>query len=163
SAIEVTIHRHEMEKQLRGRERWFATTLRSIDDAVVTVDVDGNIAFVNPAAERLLGAAGDQAIGQPAGELMRLGDPGQPASPLAVVLANSSYLRSELDDVGVALRSTDESDRELAERIRELSEVHSEISAAGLRIGKIVADLKAFSRPSGETAGAADVGSAISW
>jgi len=247
SAIEVTIHRHEMEKQLAAAQRWFATTLRSIDDAVITVDVDGKIAFVNPAGERLLGAAGDQAIGQPASELMRLGEPGQPASPLdevlagrktvaiaelrldtpayanrvisgtaspvfdgnellgaamvfrditdrkrmqqqleiadrlaslgtltagvahqinnplAVVLANSSYLRSELDDVGVALRSTDDPDRELAERIHELSEVHSEISAAGLRIGKIVADLKAFSRPSGETAGAADVGSAISW
>src|SRR6185295_17635126 len=51
SAIEVTIHRHEMEKRLRERERWFATTLRSIDDAVITVDVEGMIAFANPAAE----------------------------------------------------------------------------------------------------------------
>jgi PAS domain S-box-containing protein len=245
SAIEVTIHRHEMEKQLRERERWFATTLRSIDAAVLTVDIDGNLAFANPAAEAAIGIALDAAIGRPAGELIRLGDPAQPSpvaevlahrrgaalqdvrlagaagdriisgtvspvvdgdqllgavlvfrditdhkrmqqkleiadrlaslgtltsgvahqinNPLAVVLANASYLRAELDEVGVALRSTDEPDSVLAARIQELSEVHAEISAAGLRIGKIVSDLKAFSRPTEQTSGAADVGAAISW
>src|ERR1044071_4829624 len=87
AAIEVTIHRHEMEKQLAAAQRWFGTTLRSIDDAVITVDVDGEIAFVNPAGERLLGAAGDQAIGQPARARVRLRGPGQPASPLDEALA----------------------------------------------------------------------------
>ncbi len=38
----------------QGRERWFATTMRSIADAVVSVDRNGRIAFMNPAAERLL-------------------------------------------------------------------------------------------------------------
>src|ERR1041384_7539149 len=75
SAIEVTLHRHEMEKQLAVAQRWFATTLRSIDDAVITVDVEGKIAFVNPAAERVLGTAGDQAIGQPAAGAMGAGAP----------------------------------------------------------------------------------------
>src|SRR5205823_10505238 len=32
SAIEIAVHRHAMEKQLRERERWFAAALRSIDD-----------------------------------------------------------------------------------------------------------------------------------
>jgi PAS domain S-box-containing protein len=245
SAIEVTVHRHEMEKQLRERERWFATTLRSIDAAVITVDVEGNLAFANPAAEAAIGVALDAAIGRPAGELVRLGDPAQPSpvagvlaerksvalhdarlvaaagertvsgtvspvvdgdqllgavmvfrdvtdqkrmqqqleiadrlaslgtltsgvahqinNPLAVVLANASYLRAEFDDIGVALRSAAPPDGELAMRIHELSEVHAEISAAALRIGKIVSDLKSFSRPAAETSGAADVSAAISW
>src|ERR1043165_381954 len=51
SAIEISIHRHALEKQLRARERWFATTLRSISDAVVTADAEGRIASMNPAAE----------------------------------------------------------------------------------------------------------------
>src|SRR5262249_9651200 len=51
SAIELSLYRHDMERRLRERERWFATTLRSIADAVITVDLAGNITFMNPAAE----------------------------------------------------------------------------------------------------------------
>src|SRR5688572_4401634 len=37
SAIEVALHRHQLEQRLRERERWFSTTLQSIADAVITV------------------------------------------------------------------------------------------------------------------------------
>ncbi|HSO32075.1 MAG TPA: response regulator, partial [Labilithrix sp.] len=39
SAIEVALYRHAMEKAARERERWFSTTLSSIADAVVAVDL----------------------------------------------------------------------------------------------------------------------------
>jgi CheY-like chemotaxis protein len=55
SAIEVSIYRHAMEKRLREREKWFSTTLRSLSDAVMTVDLAGNVSFMNPAAEQLTG------------------------------------------------------------------------------------------------------------
>src|ERR1043165_1408870 len=55
SALEVSLHRHAVERRLRQRERWFSTTLRSIADAVVTVDLGGTVTFMNPAAERLSG------------------------------------------------------------------------------------------------------------
>ena len=247
SAVEISIHRARMERELRERERWFATTLRSIDDAVITADLAGTVAFVNPAAERLTGVAADQAIGGPAARLVALADAAHPASPLdealqhrrsvafdaarceapggahrvltgtaspvidgddllgavmvvrdvtektridrqleiadrlaslgtltsgvaheinnplAVVLANTSYLRSELDDLAAALDAQGAPDGGLAARIRELADVHAEITAAGWRIGKIVADLKVFSRPSESTSITADLGRAIEW
>jgi PAS domain S-box-containing protein len=80
SAIEVSIHKHAMEKRLRVRERSFSTTLRSITDAVVAVDLAGNVSFMNPAAELLTGLTADRAIGTPMNDIVRLLDPRQAGS-----------------------------------------------------------------------------------
>jgi signal transduction histidine kinase len=74
SAIEVALYRHAMERRLRERERWYATTLRSIADAVVSVDVRGHITFMNPAAEKLTGTTLAEAAGKPASDVVRVGD-----------------------------------------------------------------------------------------
>ena len=245
SAIEISLHRHDMEHQLRERKRWFSTTLRSIDDAVITVDTAGRTTFVNPAAERLVGIAADLAIGRLAGDLVQLAEassspldevlahrrnvaiheaafaaPGgarrsitgsaspvidgdellgavmvfrdvteqlsvrhrleiadrlaslgtltsgvahEINNPLAVVIANASYVRSQMHEISDALSELGAPGCELAAALRELSEVQAEIAAAGARIGKIVTDLKAFSRPVEPTAGVADIGRAIGW
>ena len=92
SAIEVSIYKHEMETRLRERERWFSTTLRSIADAVITVDLAGNVTFMNPAAALLTGVSAEAAMGRPAREIVRLLDPMQPASPLDVVLSEKRNL-----------------------------------------------------------------------
>jgi PAS domain S-box-containing protein len=42
-----------MEQQRRERERWLATTLKSIGDAVITTDSQGLVTFMNPVAEAL--------------------------------------------------------------------------------------------------------------
>lgn len=55
SAIEIAAFKHRTDRKLRERERWFSTTLRSIGDAVVTVDLSGKVSYLNPEAERLLG------------------------------------------------------------------------------------------------------------
>ncbi|TMQ27688.1 MAG: response regulator, partial [Deltaproteobacteria bacterium] len=246
SVIEVAMHRHDVERRLRQRERWFATTLRSMADAVITVDLAGNITFMNSAAERLTETAAAQALGRPARDLLSLFDPGGSSpvespldralrdnrtasldttmitrsnvrrlihdstspvgddrgrlgavmvfrdltdqqhmqrqleiadrlaslgtmaagvaheinNPLAVVIANSDYIRSELDEISTAL---DAAAPELAERVRDLAQIQSEISRAGTRIGKIVGDLRTFSRPGEQTSGQADLASAIHW
>jgi two-component system cell cycle sensor histidine kinase/response regulator CckA len=72
SAVEVGLFRHQMERQLRERERWFSTTLRAIGDAVVAVDASGQIAFMNRAAEKMIGLSEKVAKGQPLGEVFRL-------------------------------------------------------------------------------------------
>jgi two-component system, cell cycle sensor histidine kinase and response regulator CckA len=72
SAVEVGLFRHQMERQLRDRERWFSTTLRAIGDAVVAVDASGQVSFMNRAAETLIGRTENGAKGQPLGELFRL-------------------------------------------------------------------------------------------
>jgi PAS domain S-box-containing protein len=72
SAVEVGLFKHQLERRSRERERWFATTLRAIGDAVITVDVDGRVSFLNRAAEALLGRAAASVEGQPLDAIVRL-------------------------------------------------------------------------------------------
>lgn len=51
--IEMAIYKSRVDNDLRAKERWFASTLRSIPDAVVTVDGAGRITYCNDSAERL--------------------------------------------------------------------------------------------------------------
>ncbi len=71
SAIEVCTHRHDLEKQLRERENWFSTTLQAITDAVVAVDGDGTVNFMNRAAEALIGVPAITAVGHPLWDQVR--------------------------------------------------------------------------------------------
>ncbi|MBX3159744.1 MAG: response regulator [Deltaproteobacteria bacterium] len=76
STIEVSFQRLEQQRRARARER----LLSSMPDAVIAVDRDDRITFVNPAAEHAVGPA-HAALGRPSGEMLRL----EP-SPLAEVL-----------------------------------------------------------------------------
>ena len=64
-ALEMSIHRHELEKRLRESERRFATTLASIGDAVIATDPAGRITFINRIAEALTLWSAGEARGQP--------------------------------------------------------------------------------------------------
>jgi PAS domain S-box-containing protein len=89
SAIEVCLHKHAMEKRLRERERWFSTTLHSIADAVIAVDLAGKVTFMNPPAEALIGTSAANAIGRLARDVLKLKDgDGVPyeQTPLATAL-----------------------------------------------------------------------------
>ncbi len=54
-AIDMALYKHKMERKLKESEKWFATTLRSIGDAVITTDKNGLITFMNAVAEGLMG------------------------------------------------------------------------------------------------------------
>lgn len=86
SAIEIATFKHQMDRKLRERERWFSTTLSSIGDAVVAVDLEGAISYLNPEAEKLLGVSFAEAKGKLARTIVQLDAPSQPASPLEHVL-----------------------------------------------------------------------------
>lgn len=85
SVVEVSTYRHAADRKLRERERWFSTTLKCIADAVVTVDVEGKVSFMNPAAEELTGMKTSDACGRPNGEVVRLRAP--QGSPLDAALS----------------------------------------------------------------------------
>ena len=53
TTIEMALYKHMIERQLREREQWLATTLKSIGDAVITTDSQGLVTFMNPVAEAL--------------------------------------------------------------------------------------------------------------
>jgi PAS domain S-box-containing protein len=55
TTIEMALYKHRMEKRLKESERWLATTLKSIGDAVIATDAQGCIKFMNPIAETLTG------------------------------------------------------------------------------------------------------------
>jgi PAS domain S-box-containing protein len=96
SAIEIATFKHQMDRKLRERERWFSTTLSSIGDAVVAVDLKGAITYMNPEAERLLGIDSADAKGQLARSIVQLDPPSQPASPLDHALqSRQSFVVSE--------------------------------------------------------------------
>ena len=101
SAIEIAVVRSEIERRLRESERWFSTTLHSIADAVITVDLAGVVTFVNPAAEHLIGLGRAELIGRPARDVLHLLDPdrNEVASPLVQVLAERQTVTH--DDRGV--------------------------------------------------------------
>jgi signal transduction histidine kinase len=71
SAIEIALRRRQAEKSVRDRERWFATAVRAVHDAVITTGSHGEITFLNPAAESLTGLRCEEAMGKPASEVLR--------------------------------------------------------------------------------------------
>jgi len=87
SVIELALHKHQIEARLRERERWFSTTLRSIGDAILSVDLAGRVTFMNPAAETLMGVDAPSAIGMPVQAILQLIDrPPEAESPVLTAL-----------------------------------------------------------------------------
>ena len=48
--------------EMRAREQWLRVTLTSIGDAVIATDEGGNVTFLNPVAEKLLGKPAAEAL-----------------------------------------------------------------------------------------------------
>ncbi len=55
TALEVTMHRHKLERELEQRESWLRTTLSSVAEAVVVTDAQGCVILANEAARILFG------------------------------------------------------------------------------------------------------------
>lgn len=64
SAVEIALHRSERDRRLQQREDWLALTLNALVDAVISVDTEGRVVYVNPAAEALTGQSADEAHGK---------------------------------------------------------------------------------------------------
>ena len=71
-AIAVSLVRHELETKARRRERWHASLLQSIADAVIAVDAECNVTFLNSAAESALGIPQAAALGAELRSVLRL-------------------------------------------------------------------------------------------
>ena len=52
-------------QELQQQREWFAVTLASIGDAVITTDTQGRVSFLNPVAEAMTGWSSAQANGEP--------------------------------------------------------------------------------------------------
>jgi PAS domain S-box-containing protein len=82
AAIEMALSRASLERQLRESGRWFAATLRCVQDGVLVVNPDATLRFINPAAEALTGWCAEEAMGRRLVEVVRFapGDNDPPAA-----------------------------------------------------------------------------------
>ncbi|MCJ7615800.1 MAG: response regulator [Desulfobacterales bacterium] len=64
STVEMAIYKHKMESKLKENERWLSTILKSIGDAVIVTDAEGNIQFMNDVACSLTGWKIEETIGK---------------------------------------------------------------------------------------------------
>ena len=61
--VELALYKKKT-KQLKESSHWLETILRSIGDAVIAIDQEGSLTFINSAAERLMGKSSGEVIGQ---------------------------------------------------------------------------------------------------
>ncbi len=71
TSIEMALYKYKMEMQLKEREQWLFTVLKSIGDAVITTDNKGAITFMNPIAEKLTGWKQKSALDNPLNEVFK--------------------------------------------------------------------------------------------
>ncbi len=69
-AIEIALHKHEIEARLRAREIWLATTLRSVGEGIVATDPENKVKFLNLVAEVLTGWRSEEAVGRIADDIL---------------------------------------------------------------------------------------------
>jgi len=72
ATVELSIHRHQLERKLREREQWLDTILTSISDAVIATDDKTCIKLLNPAAEVLTGWKQSDACGKNSTEVFNV-------------------------------------------------------------------------------------------
>ncbi len=72
--IEMAMHRHRMDQHRAELERWFASTLGCIGEAVIAADRQGHVRFMNTQAEELTGWSLADATGRHIEEVIILSD-----------------------------------------------------------------------------------------
>jgi PAS domain S-box-containing protein len=58
--------------ELSEQREWFAVTLSSIGDAVITTDLEGKVTFLNPVAETMTGWKSTKALGRPLEDVFQI-------------------------------------------------------------------------------------------
>ena len=74
TTIEIALYKYQQEQQLKKNVRWLQTVLNSISDGVIAADRQGDITFLNPAAETLTCLSFQQVLGKKASEVFVLTD-----------------------------------------------------------------------------------------
>lgn len=108
-AIEMALYKHQMERRVKTQEHWFSTTFNSINDALVTTDLNGQINFSNLVASNLLRWLPTQTAERAVDQVIKLADEAtrRPLPhPVLVVLQSAQAAQLE----GDALLLTAEAD-----------------------------------------------------
>lgn len=103
-AIDMALYKHQMDRKLKESERWLATTINSISDAIITTDEQGYVTLLNPAACALTGWNREEAVGRPVSKIICVVD--EKTRVVSNPLAPASLLRATnhvVDPVGLLI------------------------------------------------------------
>ena len=109
TTLEMAIYKHRREKREREKGEWFLETLMAISDGIITTNPEGQISFMNPAAELMTGWQSPEAYLRPLPEVLRLvhGEGGTPVENLARRAAREENLiTTEGDEIILAKNGT---------------------------------------------------------
>ena len=70
----IAAQREQAEDEAIEQREWLQVTLAAIGDGVIATDASGQVRFLNPAAQRLIGWRAAEAAGRPIEELLQLFD-----------------------------------------------------------------------------------------
>jgi diguanylate cyclase (GGDEF)-like protein/PAS domain S-box-containing protein len=74
TTIDIALYKNSIDKKLRKQERLFSAILHSINDAIISTDMDLVVSFINPAAELLVGCDEAGAKGKKVADFLRVMD-----------------------------------------------------------------------------------------
>ena len=114
TTIEVVANKHRLEAEVRTREQWLSTTLRSIGDGVIAVTPELRVEFLNAVAEQLTGWRSDEAKGRPVDEVLPLFSEAtrqRVRLPIADAIRDRSVLHTGVGRAGVILLPRDGAER----------------------------------------------------
>lgn len=133
TAIEIALYKHQMEKKLHESEQRLSMTLRSIDEAIITVDDRGQVTFMNPRAEALTGWSQDDALERHVAEVLQVRHDmaeGLAEHPVVKVLRGKEAIN--FADHHLRLVDKDGTERPIADSAAPLRDGHGNIIGAVL-------------------------------
>ncbi|WP_017293374.1 GGDEF domain-containing response regulator [Geminocystis herdmanii] len=71
-AIEIALHKYQIDQKLKENTKWLATILNSMSDGVIVTDSEGYITFLNSTAEKITGWSYKSAINQPITSILNI-------------------------------------------------------------------------------------------
>jgi PAS domain S-box-containing protein len=106
-AIEIAMHRHSLERQLKENERKAVAVLTSITEGLLVTGPDGCVTFMNSSAEKLTGWTFADANGTPVEQvfsLVRENDHQAVENPVRAALSSDTAIRGS-EPVGLLTRN----------------------------------------------------------
>lgn len=72
TAIEIALYKDKKQKEFVERNKYLVSTLKSVGNAVITTDREGQVTYMNPFAELLTGLNSDEAFLKGLGEVFKV-------------------------------------------------------------------------------------------
>jgi PAS domain S-box-containing protein len=103
ATLEVALHKAKVDKGIRNARRKMAATVDGMHEALMMVTLDGEIQFMNSAAERLTGRAREYACGRRLEEVLDVRD----HRARLVPILNDREHKVTVEEFGLSLRPAD--------------------------------------------------------